>query len=358
MLLDVKLLEELSNACGVAGDEGEVREVLRRHLAPHVDEIYTDSIGNLICRKGSGPVRAMLDAHMDEVGFLVTGHDDNGLVRFRESGLVDPRVLPGRAVLIGRLKIPGVIGAPAVHLVEAEDRDRVLPARKLRVDIGARSRDEAAAVAPLGEPVYFATRFERLSDRVVKGKAFDDRMGCAVVAAALRGPGSPGRAPRGGGPGYPGLTLYGVFSVQEEVGLRGAQVASQHVAPQVALAVEGTSSANVPGVEPPQTATHMGEGPAVSLMDGSLVTHERVREQLVALAQEHGVPFQFRRLTTAGTDAGGIFLQGKGIPACTLSVPCRYIHGPVALADLEDADGAVKLVQLFLDSLDKGDFAL
>jgi len=354
----VGLLRELSQACGLPGDEGEVREVLRRALEPHVDEVRTDAMGNLICRRdgpaagrpagspgdGRRPLRVMLDAHMDEVGLMVAGFTDGGLLRVKTCGGIDPRVLPGRSVLVGRARMPGVIGLEAVHLIEPDDHEKVVPLKKLLVDIGARSREEAEAVAPPGTPVYFDTAFERLSDGVVKGKAFDDRIGCAAVAAVLLGR------------RYPNLSVVGVFSVQEEVGLRGAQAAAYSVDPDVAIAVDGTTAADVPGVESGRTCTELGRGPAVTLMDGTVVTHQRVREHLVELAAEHGVPYQFRRLTTAGTDAGAIFLQRAGVPACTVSVPCRYIHAPAALACLDDLENTVRLLELFLDSLDRGVF--
>lgn len=340
------LLERLSNACGLSGDEGEVRAILREALAGAACEIYTDTIGNLICRKGNGPLRVMLDAHMDEVGLVVAGFDDTGLIRFKDSGGLDPRVVPGRSVLVGRGKLPGVIGTQAVHLLDKEQKEKVIPSKELFIDIGARSRDEAASVAPPGTPVYFATRFERMSDKVVKGKAFDDRAGCVVVAQALLER------------DYPELTIFGVFSVQEEVGLRGAQAAAYHLAPDLAVVIDGTSSADVPGIDPHQTVTNLGEGPAVSIVDGSIVMHGKIREQLVALAERNHVPYQFRRMTTAGTDAGGIFLQRTGIPACTVALPCRYMHGPASLASLDDLENAIRLAHLFLGSLDKGEFAL
>jgi len=342
----VALLSRLSEACGLAGDEGDVRAVLRETLEGQACEIYTDTIGNLICRKGNGPVRVMLDAHMDEVGLVVAGYHDSGLLRFKESGGLDPRVLPGRSVLVGRSKISGVIGTQAVHLLDRSERDKVIPAKELFIDIGARSRDEAASVTTPGDPVYFATRFERLSDTIVKGKAFDDRVGCVVVAHTLLEH------------DYPDLTLFGVFSVQEEVGLRGARVAAYHLAPHLALAIDATSSADVPGVDPPATSSHLGQGPVISLLDGTIVMHQKMREQLVTLAERHGLPHQYRRLTTAGTDAGGIFLQRVGVPACTMSVPCRYIHCPASLASLDDLSDTIRLAHLFLESLDKGEFTL
>ncbi len=339
------LLERLSNACGISGREDEVRELLKEELRDHVDEMWTDAIGNLIVRKGSGPVKVMLDAHMDEVGFCVGEITDEGYVRLKKVGGLDDRVLPGRMVWLTNKRIPGVIGAKAWHLTGPEERGRVIPFSEMYVDLGCKSREEVEALGiEPGEPVYFATTFERLSDVVVKGKALDDRVGCTILATILKEH------------SYPGITLYGAFTCQEEVGLRGAKIAAYNLNPDVAIALEGTGSANVAGVDPFDTITNMGEGPAISLMDASGIPNLRVFEQLVKVAQEGGIRHQFRRLMGGGTDAGGIALQRSGVPVGVVSAPCRYIHTNAALCNLEDLQGAVELVHRFLVSIEKGEF--
>ncbi len=339
------LLEKLSNACGVPGLEHEVRDLLRAELAPYVDEMWTDALGNLMVRKGTGPVKVMLDAHMDEVGYCVGAIMDEGYLKLKKMGGLDDRVLPGRQVWITQKRIPGVLGAKAWHLCSAEERSKVIPFDQMYVDLGCKSRKEVEALGiELGDPVYFATTFEHFSDKVVKGKAFDDRAGCAVLAEVLRQH------------SYPGITLYGAFTVQEEVGLRGARVAAYNLNPDVAIALEGTGSANVAGVDPFDTITNMGEGPAISLMDSSGIPSLGVFEQLVRVAKENQIRYQHRRIVGGGTDAGGIALQRAGIPVCTVSVPCRYIHTNAALLNLDDLNGAVNLVHHFLLSVQKGDY--
>ena len=339
------LLERLSNACGVPGDEDQVRDLLRAELAPHVDEISFDPLGNLIVRKGSGPIRVMLDAHMDEVGFLVGEITDEGYVLLKKIGGLDDRVLPGRQVWLTHSRIPGVLGAKAWHLTSAGERKKVIPFDEMYVDLGCRNRAEVEALGiELGDPVYFATTFEQLSEKVVKGKAFDDRVGCTVLARVLMEY------------DFPGITLIGAFTCQEEVGLRGAKAAAYHVNPDVALALEGTGSANVAGVDPFDTITNMGEGPVISLMDAAGIPNKHVWDELVRLAQEHEIRYQHRRLTGGGTNAGAIAQQREGIPACTISVPCRYIHTNAALCSLDDLEGAVQLVRRFLESVAKGEF--
>jgi endoglucanase len=339
------LLEKLSNACGVSGDEQALRDLLKQELAPYVDEMWTDAIGNLIMRKGNGPVKVMLDAHMDEVGYCVGSITDEGYLRLKKMGGLDDRVLPGRQVWISQQRIPAVLGAKAWHLCSAEERGKVIPFDQMYADLGAKSRQEVEelGIEP-GTPVYFATTFEHYSDKVVKGKAFDDRSGCAVLSEILMQH------------SYPGITLYAAFTVQEEVGLRGARIAAYNLNPDVALALEGTGSANGAGVDPFDTITNMGEGPAISLMDNSGIPNLRVWEELVRVAKANNIRYQHRRIVGGGTDAGGIALQRNGIPVCTVSTPCRYIHTHAALLNLDDLYGAVNLVHHFLLSVEKGDF--
>lgn len=339
------LLERLSNACGVPGREDEVRAILKEVLADQVDELWSDPMGNLIVRKGSGPTKVMLDAHMDEVGFLIGDITAEGYVILKKIGGLDDRVLPGRQVWLTDRRIPGVLGAKAWHLTSADERSKVIPFDEMYVDLGCRNRAEVEALGiEPGEPAYFATTFEPFSEKVVKGKAFDDRVGCAVLARVLLEF------------DHPGITLYGAFTCQEEVGLRGARVAAYNLNPDVAIALEGTGSANVAGVDPFDSITNMGEGPVISLMDASGIPNKRVWDELVAVAQKHEIRYQHRRLTAGGTDAGGIALQRAGVPACTVSVPCRYIHTNAALCNLDDVEGAVQLVHRFLERVEKGDF--
>jgi putative aminopeptidase FrvX len=339
------LLEKLSNACGLAGCEDEVRDLLKQELAPYVNAIWSDALGNLIMRKGNGPVSVMIDAHMDEVGFLVGSITDEGYIRLKKVGGLDDRVLPGRPVWITNRRILGVIGAKAFHLITAAERTRVIPFDEMYVDIGCTSRTEVEALGiELGDPAYFATTYEHFSETVVKGKAFDDRAGCAALAEILKQN------------TYPGLTLYGVFTVQEEVGLRGARAAGYNLHPDIAIALEGTGSATIATVDPKETITNMGEGPAISLIDSSGIPNQRIFEALVSLARANQIPYQFRRMMAGGTDAGAIALQRDGVPVCTISVPCRYIHTSASLLNLDDLQGVIHLLHHFLVSVEKGDF--
>lgn len=339
------LLERLSQACGIPGREEEVRDLIRSDLEGQVDETWTDVMGNLLARKGSGPYRVMIDAHMDEVGFCVGGITDEGFLKLKKVGSVDDRVIPGREVRVTYRRIPGVIGAKATHLVSAEERSKPMPIAQMLVDLGCRHRAEVEAMGvELGDPVCFATDFERFGAKVVKGKAFDDRAGCAVLAELLKRFDDPS------------ITLFGAFTVQEEVGLRGARAAAYNLNPDLAVAIDATAAADVAGTDPDSTVATLGNGPVLYLMDGASLPDRRVSDHLQQVAVENGIAYQFKRLASGGTDARAIALGRGGVPVCAISLPCRYIHSGAALMNLDDFENLIALLERFLQSVAKGEF--
>lgn len=339
------LLEELSNAFGPSGCEDEVRRALARAVRDQVDELETDALGNLIAFKrgtGSGPrLKVMVDAHTDEVGLIITRIEKDGLLGFRAVGGIDDRVLLAKGFVVGEKRVPGVILAPPVHLTKPEKR-KTIKVDKLVIDIGATSREEAQKLVKIGDYAVFDTRFQVLTDegyRAAKGKAFDDRVGCALAAALADG--------------RYAVDLYFSFSTQEEVGLRGARVAAHRINPDVAFALEGTMADDMPKKEDVSPATELGKGPAVTIMDRSFIPDKRLVRLLIDAAKANDIPLQFRRSTAGGTDAGAIHLTRTGVPSVTVSIPCRYIHSPVAVMSLKDFDHAVSLMKAALVALPK-----
>ena len=338
------LLEKLSNAFGPSGCEDEVRRLLARELRDKVDDLQTDALGNLIAfKKGTGPeprMKVMVDAHTDEVGLMITRIDNNGLLGFRAVGGVDDRLLMAKGVVVGEKRFPGVIVAPPIHLSKPEQRKQVVKSDRLGIDIGASSAEAAKGLVAIGDYVAFDTRFEVLHEdglRTVKGKAFDDRAGCAVAAALADGEYA--------------VDLYLSFSAQEESGLRGARVAAFRIEPDLAFALEGTICDDMPKKEDVSPTTELGKGPAISIMDRSFVADQRLVQFLVDRARAKGIPYQFKQPGTGGTDAGAIHLSRAGVPSVAVSVPCRYIHSPVSLASLNDFDHAVALMRAALEAL-------
>ncbi len=340
------LLEKLSNARGVSGDEADVRDILIDALRGRVDEYRVDSIGNLIALKkakgarGRAALKVMLAAHMDEVGLMIVHHDSNGHLRFHKVGGIDDRVLLSKVVWIGKDKIPGVIGVKPIHLIKGKEREQVLNADALTIDIGAKSKEEAQGWVKIGDYATFATTFAEIGERCVEGKALDDRVGCVALVDVLKHD-------------YP-FDVYGVFTAQEEVGARGARVAAYAIEPDYAFALEGTVCDDSPKTKDVSPVTRVGAGPAISFADNSLLADRRLVNLLVETAQENKIPFQFKQAIAGGTDAGRIHIVKAGVPSVAIAVPTRYIHSPVSLLSLKDLENEIILLTKALPKLAKG----
>ncbi|HHY10171.1 MAG TPA: M42 family metallopeptidase [Firmicutes bacterium] len=333
------LLKKLTEACGAPGQEGEVRDLIRAEVTPHAAEVKTDALGNLFAIKNPqapGP-KVMLAAHMDEVALMILAVDSSGYLEFRPIGGVDPRVLVAKTVVIGEKKIPGVIGAKPIHLQQPKERERAFTLQELRIDIGASSKEQAEGLVNLGDIAYFTTEYEEFGANKVKAKALDDRVGCAAAIKLFQEDVS--------------FPLIAAFTVQEEVGLRGAGVAAYQVEPDLAFILEGTTASDVPGTDEHKHATSVGRGPAITVMDRTVIPHPPLVQELFALAEEKNIPVQVRRATTGGTDAGQIQLAKEGAKVAVIAVPCRYIHSAVSVMSKDDFAGVYELVKNYLQRL-------
>ena len=337
----IDLLRKLSEAYGPPGYEDEVRQIMIKELEKITDEVHVDNLGNVIAvHKGNNP-KIMLAAHMDEVALLITHIDKNGFLRFHVLGGIDPRVLYSQEVVIKTENevVHGYIGAKPPHLLKPEERKKVPDIDQLFIDIGASSKEEVEKLGvSVGSTATFVPRFKELKNNRVMGKAFDDRAGCTALIEVMR---KIKHSP---------CTVYGVATVQEEVGLRGARTATWQVEPDIGLAIEGTTSSDTPGTPEHLTSTKVGWGPAITIADKSMVTHPKILRRLIEIAKKNNIPFQFKRTVSGGTDAGSIHLTKKGIPTGVVSVPCRYIHSPLSILDLNDLENAIRLVDAFVRS--------
>ncbi|HHU60442.1 MAG TPA: M42 family metallopeptidase [Natronincola sp.] len=335
------LLAQLTEVNGAPGQEGEVRNLIREQIEPFVDEIKTDALGNLIAIKNPraiGP-KVMLAAHMDEVALMIVGIKNNGMLEFRPIGGIDPRVLVAKTVIVGKKKINGVIGAKPIHLQRPDEREKALSIQELYIDMGVKDKEEAKRLVSLGEIAYFTTKYEEFGEGKVKAKALDDRVGCALAIRLLQEDLS--------------FPLIAAFTVQEEVGLRGAGVATYQIKPDLALILEGTTASDVPGTDEHKHATSLGKGPAITFMDRAVITHPPLVKELFALANEKNIPVQARRNTAGGTDAGQIQLTESGTKVAVIAVPCRYIHSPASVMSKKDYDGAYELIKHYLRCLEE-----
>ncbi|NMA96266.1 MAG: M42 family metallopeptidase [Clostridiales bacterium] len=333
----VELLKRLTEANGVSGNEGEVREIIKHEISSLVDDIYIDGIGNLIgYKKGNGndPKKIMLCAHMDEVGFIISHISDNGMLKFKAVGGIDPRILVSKRVLIGKDEVPGVLGIKAIHLQEPSERTNAVKIDQMYIDIGAKSKEDAKKVVNLGDYGIFDSSLVEFGEGKIKAKALDDRVGCLAIIEALKEE-------------YD-HDIYACFTVQEEVGLRGAGVAAFHVKPDIAMIIEGTTCSDVAGVDKHLYTTTMGEGPAVTIRDGSSISDRGLVKLLRDIAEEKGIRYQLKKGTTGGNDAGAIHVSREGIATCVVSVPCRYIHSPSSVMDINDFKGTIELVKEFV----------
>ena len=330
----LKLLEKLCNVIAVSGDESEVRKIVLDSVKPYADEVKVDALGNVLAtRRGRGRtrIRVMLDAHMDEVGFMIVAEDGEGLYRFERVGGIDVRHLVGKQVYVGKERIPAVIGAKPVHLMSADEHTQKVPLDALRIDVGP------AGKAKIGDYAGFATKFRRVGPSIL-AKSIDDRIGVATLIELFK------QSP-------PNIDLYAAFSVQEEIGLRGAKVAAQYFCPDLAIVIDSTPANDLPlhdGTENTVYNTKLGLGPAIYVADGSTLHDPRLVRFLRETAEAEEIPYQIRQPGGGGTDSGAIQRSLAGIPTVSVSVPHRYTHSPVSITRVEDWKNTLNLLHAAL----------
>lgn len=324
-----ELIEKLNGAHGPAGDEGEIRGVIRELAQPWADEITEDTLGNLIVRKkGSGP-KVMFAAHMDSIGFIVTHIEKEGFLRAGRLGGVTPKEVVNTPV---RFKN----GVRGIFVKEEKAEFGKLKLDECYLDIGAENAEEAKSMVQVGDTaVYDTSAF--ISNRKVYSPYLDNRVSCAILLKALEELGTSEN------------DVYFVFTTQEEVGLRGARTAAWAIDPDYGIAVDVTDVDDTPGSEKNGTV-QLGKGAAIKVMDASVICHPAVVEKLSVLAKEQGIPAQKDILRAGGTDAGVIHTTRLGVYTGGISVPTRYIHTPHEMADLKDVECCVKLVCAFARS--------
>lgn len=341
-----QFLKALTEAHGVPGYETEVRAVLRGYMAP-LGELSRDKLGSLICRRaGDGP-RVMLAGHMDEIGLIVTHIDDNGFLKFLQlGGWWDQTILSQRVIVkTHRGDVVGVVGAKPPHLISAEERSKMVEKKDMYIDIGSTSKEETeAAGVRVGDPVVPDSRFAVMANgKTYLSKAFDNRVGCAVVIDVLRH-----FAAAGGNPN----DLYGVQTVMEEVGLRGATTSGRAVDPDVAIIIESDIAGDVPGIRKEQSSTRLGGGPALSVFDARMIPNTKLRDLVIDTAAALDIPLQLSNMPGGATDGGAIHMNKIGVPTVVVGVPSRHIHSHGSIIHRDDYDNTVKLVAALVAKLD------
>lgn len=336
----ITVLQELCMLPGPSGAEDAVRDYIIGHAAPFADDIRQDAMGNLmVFRRGRSRCQKsiMLAAHMDEVGLIIKSVTEEGMLKFGFVGGVDPRVVIGRRVLFGQTR--GVVGIKAVHLTTAQERKTMPKTDDLYIDIGCSSKKEAEGKVSIGDYGVFDSRCKLFGDGLFKAKAIDDRLGCAVLLKLLEN--------------QPAIDTWFAFTVQEEVGLRGARCAAYALNPDICLVVEGTTAADLAEVPKHKQVCSLRQGAVLPFMDRGSIYDVSLFDLMREAAQQAGIKWQTKHMVAGGTDAGRIYLTRSGIRTIGIAAPVRYIHSPSCVAAIEDMEGVLALSRLFLEKMEE-----
>lgn len=343
------MLKELTDANGIPGNEREPRDVMRKYIEPYADNITTDNLGSLIAeKKGSedGP-KIMLAGHLDEIGFMVTNIDENGFLSFQTVGGWWEQVMLAQRVTVMTKdgNIPGVIGSKPPHILSPEARKKPVDKKDMFIDIGATSKKEAEqfGVRP-GDSIVPVCDFTVMkNEKLLMAKAWDNRIGCAIAIDVLR---------QLKDENHPNI-VYGVGTVQEEVGLRGAKTSTHLIQPDIGFAVDVGIPGDTPGVTSKEALAKIGKGPQIIMYDASMVSHKGLRDFVTDVADEENIPYQMDFVPGGGTDSGSIHVTANGVPSLSITVATRYIHTHAAILHRDDFENAVKLIVEVIKRLDR-----
>lgn len=335
------LLKKLSEAPGVSGNESRIKRIIIDEVKDFVDEIKEDSMGNLITiKKGKKNFNIMVAAHMDEIGFMVKHIDDKGFISFETIGGFDPKSLGSQRVRIHSSNgdILGVIGLKPPHITSQDEKDKALKLEDLKIDIGLNSKEEVESLGiKPGDSITRDISFAELGkENIVSCKSFDNRAGCAILIEIIKKIKNPD------------FTLYGVFTTQEEVGLRGAKAAAYGLDINFALIIDSTTAGPIPKTEIDKVTISLGKGPSIDLMDRGFILNEKVKNLLIKSANDAKVPFQ-THISSGSTDGAAVHITKEGIPTGVISIPSKYIHSTVEIVDINDLDNTLKLVMKSLE---------
>ncbi len=337
----LETIKKLSLLDGVSGRENAVRDYIINEVSAYADSIETDPLGNLIVFKKGKNVpknKVMLDAHMDEVGMMITHINSDGTLDFDCVGGIDKRVMLGKPVTVGENKINGVIGVKATHMVPAAEKLN-MPST-MYIDIGADTAEEAQKVVSLGDYACFNSEFVEFGDGFIKGRALDDRAGCAILIDMIKSD-------------LP-YDMYFNFAAGEEVGFGIAQTAFYKVQPDYAIVVETTTAADLADVPVNKKVCALGKGGVISFMDRRTIYPKELFDKAFELAEKHGIKAQVKSLVAGGNNAGVIHKTAGGIKTITVSLPCRYLHSPSCVLNKEDIEESAKLIRVLAEEFANG----
>lgn len=343
------MLKELTDANAISGHEREARDVMEKYVKPYADEVFTDHLGSLIAKKvgeENGP-KIMVAGHLDEVGFMITRIDKNGFLYFQTIGGWWNQVMLAQRVTIMTKEgnITGVIGSKPPHILTAEQRKKPVEIKDMFIDIGASSKEEAEkfGVRPGDSVVPYFEFTQMKNEKMLLAKAWDNRIGCAIAIDVLK---------QLQNENHPNI-VYGVGTIQEEVGLRGAKTSAHLIKPDIAFGVDVGIAGDTPGVSDKDADSKLGKGPQIILYDASMISHKGLRDLVIETAEEKEIPFQYSSMPGGGTDSGAIHLTHDGVPALSITIATRYIHSHAAMLHRDDFENAVKLIVEVIKKVDQ-----
>ena len=342
MALNVELLKQICDCPGAPGFEDRIRSLVLKEVKPLADEVTVDNIGNIIAvKKGKENKRVMSAAHMDEIGFIVTHIDDKGFVRFHTLGGFDPKTLTAQRVIIhGKEDLVGVMGCKPIHMMEAGEKEKAPKIKDFYIDLGMSSKEEVEKYVSVGDPVTRQRELIEMGD-CVNCKSIDNRISVFVLIETLKLL-----------KGIP-YDFYAVFSVQEEVGIRGASVAAHTINPNFGIALDTTIAFDTPDAKPEEAVTHLGKGTAIKIMDGSTICDTRMVDYLKQSADKAKIQWQPEVLPFGGTDTAGIQRMGKtGSIAGAISIPTRHLHQVIEMANKHDIEASIQLLKVAVEQID------
>ncbi len=339
------LLKKLIEAAGVSGYESEVGVIMEEQLKKSCEEVNVDDFGNVIARKGKGPKKIMLAAHMDEIGLAVKHIAKEGYLNFIKIGGIDDRILPGQRVVVKskNANIKGIIGAKPPHLQKEEERKLPLKYEDMFIDIGAKNKEEAEKKVSIADSVIFEPNFGVLNGNLCYGKAIDDRVGCFALLKIMENI-------------KVGAQVYAVATAQEEVGLKGAKTSSFKICPDFAIAIDTTIAGDTPGIRENESSLKLGEGVAITMIEAAgrgLIVNAKVKDMLIDTAKNNKINFQIDVLEGGMTDGAMIYMNREGILTGVLSIPARYVHSPTGVFSMDDLNAAVDLAVKVIERVAK-----
>ena len=338
------VLKKFIDVPGISGSEENIRDLIKKELKKDVDKIYEDKVGNIIFHKGEGDFKVLLTAHMDEVGLVISFIDDKGFIKFDTVGGIDPRILPSRQIKIHTSKgiVNGVIGAKAIHIQDKDEEKHVYKNKELFIDIGAKDKKSVEKLGiKVGDFIEMPEDSMELVDNRITGRCLDNRVGCTILTETMKR-----LKPKG-------VVVYGAGTIQEEIGLKGAEGPMFDIDPDVIISIDVELSGDSPYLKEDNIASSLGKGPIIGIRDSSYVIHKKIKEMFVETAEKNKIPYQLGVTSGGTTETTLAVLTREGKPGGLLGVPVRYMHTTVEVADLTDIENAIELLVKSLENIKK-----